>query len=339
MQKPSTDFKSRFLNAPVLMKRDISPLPRKNYEWVETNLYFPLKDFKQKLIDGFGRIYFIDTAPMGALTSPDPYPSVTTVLSATKSEDSKASLEGWKKSLGEDAERIQKNILDNGSNCHECCENFLRGELENMHWGQQAFRKIHPVLESHVNHIYAVEEFLDFFWLIATKNTGFISFSGLKSKNMKYSDINAITNSYSDYLAPFEEIEKNESMRIYRMGNSNSGHMRLAGRVDLVAEFDGQLSIIDFKTSKRKKQAFEIEEYFIQTALYAFMWNLNVMFSPSRTIKQLVIIMAVGDDSKEADVFIVSEKKINEYIKKGLERVQKYFDDIPYNLNIVWNEN
>ena len=38
----------------------------------------------------------------------------------------------------------------------------------------------------------------------------------------------------------------------------------LAGRVDCVAEFDGELSIIDFKGSTRKKRISDIDNYFMQ---------------------------------------------------------------------------
>ena len=41
-----------------------------------------------------------------------------------------------------------------------------------------------------------------------------------------------------------------------------SDHLRLAGRVDLIAKFDGVISIIDFKTSSREKEAKDIGDYF-----------------------------------------------------------------------------
>ena len=51
-----------------------------------------------------------------------------------------------------------------------------------------------------------------------------------------------------------------------------SEHLGLAGRVDCVGEFDGVLSIIDFKTSKKIKKKEWITNYFIQEAAYAIMW-------------------------------------------------------------------
>jgi genome maintenance exonuclease 1 len=48
-----------------------------------------------------------------------------------------------------------------------------------------------------------------------------------------------------------------------------SDYLRLAGRCDCVAEFDGTLSIIDFKSSLRKKIADHIHGYCMQVSGYA----------------------------------------------------------------------
>lgn len=71
-----------------------------------------------------------------------------------------------------------------------------------------------------------------------------------------------------------------------------SNHLGVAGRVDCVAEFDGVISIIDFKTSRKPKQKKWIENYFIQEAAYAIMWEERT----SMPIVNLVTIMAVDHD-------------------------------------------
>ena len=38
----------------------------------------------------------------------------------------------------------------------------------------------------------------------------------------------------------------------------------MAGRVDCIGEFDGELSVIDFKTSKKIKSSADIEDYYWQ---------------------------------------------------------------------------
>jgi genome maintenance exonuclease 1 len=73
-----------------------------------------------------------------------------------------------------------------------------------------------------------------------------------------------------------------------------SDHFEVAGRVDLVAEFDGILSIIDFKTSKRIKDASDISNYFIQSSFYAASFYERTGIP----IKQIVIVMVVDGHSQ-----------------------------------------
>jgi genome maintenance exonuclease 1 len=71
-----------------------------------------------------------------------------------------------------------------------------------------------------------------------------------------------------------------------------SDHLGIAGRVDLVAEYEGKLSVIDFKTSKRVKTREEISNYFIQSCAYAIMFEERTGIPVSR----IVIVMAVDDN-------------------------------------------
>ena len=70
-----------------------------------------------------------------------------------------------------------------------------------------------------------------------------------------------------------------------------SDHLRVAGRVDCIAEFNGKLSIIDFKTSRKAKKESYIENYFCQESAYAIMWEERTRIP----IKQLVTIVAVDE--------------------------------------------
>ena len=57
-------------------------------------------------------------------------PSVTAILSATKSEEDKAALAAWKDRVGKvEAERIKKESSTRGSNLHKFIEDFLHGKL------------------------------------------------------------------------------------------------------------------------------------------------------------------------------------------------------------------
>lgn len=77
-----------------------------------------------------------------------------------------------------------------------------------------------------------------------------------------------------------------------------SDHLRIAGRVDLIAEFDGVVSIIDFKTSSRIKQSEDIKGYFEQESAYAVMFEERTKIP----VVNLVTLMAV-ENEKEPLIF------------------------------------
>jgi len=94
-----------------------------------------------------------------------------------------------------------------------------------------------------------------------------------------------------------------------------SDHLGIAGRVDCVAEFDGVLSIIDFKTSRKLKKKEYIEGYFIQESAYAIMWEERTKMP----IVNLVTIIAVDDE--EPQVF--KEHRDN-WTPKLVETINEY---------------
>lgn len=93
-----------------------------------------------------------------------------------------------------------------------------------------------------------------------------------------------------------------------------SDKLRVAGRVDCLAEWDGELSIIDFKTSKREKKREDIDGYFTQTSAYSYMTFERTGMLP----KKIVILMMVDDG--EPLVFIERSK---DWIQKFIEIREK----------------
>lgn len=71
-----------------------------------------------------------------------------------------------------------------------------------------------------------------------------------------------------------------------------SHHLEAAGTVDCIAEFDGKLTVIDFKTSSRVKTAEQVPAYWMQTAAYAVMFEELTGIPIQRTL----IIMSVADE-------------------------------------------
>ena len=72
-----------------------------------------------------------------------------------------------------------------------------------------------------------------------------------------------------------------------------STHLGVAGRVDCVAEFNGQISIIDFKTSRKFKKRDWCHSYFMQECAYAIMWEERTGIP----ITQLITFIAVDNSS------------------------------------------
>jgi len=82
-----------------------------------------------------------------------------------------------------------------------------------------------------------------------------------------------------------------------------SNHLEVAGTVDCIAEYDGKMSVIDFKTSGRIKQKEDIPGYFIQCSAYAVAFEEMTGIPVSR----IVIIMGVDDEQP----LIFKEKRDN----------------------------
>lgn len=79
--------------------------------------------------------------------------------------------------------------------------------------------------------------------------------------------------------------------------------LRLAGTVDCIAEYDGVLSIIDFKTAKARKNKEDISSYFLQTSIYSYM--VEELYGIK--IDKMVIIMALDYENK-VQIFEESRK-------------------------------
>ncbi len=67
--------------------------------------------------------------------------------------------------------------------------------------------------------------------------------------------------------------------------------LELAGRVDCIAEYNGVLSVIDFKGSTKEKRTSDIDNYFEQATAYAIMWKELT----GKAINQIVILISNED--------------------------------------------
>lgn len=108
-----------------------------------------------------------------------------------------------------------------------------------------------------------------------------------------------------------KEIEKNIN-NIYGVEKKlYSDRLQLAGTVDLIAEYNKELSIIDYKTSGKLKQEDHILNYFFQATCYSLMFEELTGLKA----KQIVVMIAVENEN-EPQIFL---KKRKDYIMPLLE--------------------
>lgn len=111
----------------------------------------------------------------------------------------------------------------------------------------------------------------------------------------KYIQNDMPTNAMADAMELFYQIRPLIKKHIdniwYQEQALYSDQLELAGRVDLIAEWDGVLSIIDFKSSKKLKTKEQIEDYFWQETAYSLMLEERI----GVPVDQIVTLMATDE--------------------------------------------
>tara|TARA_B100001094_G_scaffold332476_1_gene404730 strand:+ start:13172 stop:13843 length:672 start_codon:yes stop_codon:yes gene_type:complete len=124
----------------------------------------------------------------------------------------------------------------------------------------------------------------------------------------------------SEFLFLMAKDDLKRINNIYALERSlYSKYLGIAGTVDCIAEFDGELSIIDFKTSKKPKPRDWIENYFVQCCAYACMLHELTGLS----VKKFVIIMSC----ENGEVEIYEEYNKEKYIKLLVKYIKKFVED------------
>ena len=124
----------------------------------------------------------------------------------------------------------------------------------------------------------------------------------------------------SQMLFKIYKSELNKISRVHSLeGSLYSKELGIAGTVDCIAEYNGELAIIDFKTSKKPKPREWIEHYFVQAMAYGCM--LYEMKGIS--VKKLVIIMAC----ENGECVVYEEYDKSKYIKLLGEYIRKFVGD------------
>jgi genome maintenance exonuclease 1 len=95
-----------------------------------------------------------------------------------------------------------------------------------------------------------------------------------------------------------------------------SDKYRVAGRTDLIAEYKGELSIVDFKTSTNERKDSYNENYYIQTAAYAEMFEELT----GKPINQIVILVVTENGTVQEFI-----KDKQEYIPLLEETLEEWY--------------
>ena len=160
------------------------------------------------------------------------YPSATTMLSATMSEDKKKGLQDWRERVGEQqADKTSKRATDIGTLAHSMAEQYLNNfEINHESNSKQE--------EEYDNDNNADE-------IVVTATNHF--------KRLQ------------PFLNKINTVWETEIPLYHK-------ELMLSGTSDCIGEYNGVPSIIDFKTSKKEKYEEWIEDYFLQTTLYSMMY-------------------------------------------------------------------
>jgi len=100
-----------------------------------------------------------------------------------------------------------------------------------------------------------------------------------------------------------------------------SDTLKLAGRVDCIAEYNGRLSVIDFKSASKEKPISDIKEYFMQATAYAIMYQERY----GKAIDNIVIIM-----SSEDGMVNVYEMNPMNYVEDLFNTIKEYNSNVEF---------
>ena len=100
-----------------------------------------------------------------------------------------------------------------------------------------------------------------------------------------------------------------------------SKKLTIAGQVDCIAEYNGKLSVIDFKTANKERVDSWNENYYIQCTAYAIMYE-ELFGTP---IEQIVILQAGEDGSCKA--FVKNKADYEEKLGDAIKGFYKYYEE------------
>ena len=124
----------------------------------------------------------------------------------------------------------------------------------------------------------------------------------------------------ADFLFKIAKTELSKINNIHCLeGALYSKQLGVAGTTDCIGEHDGELAVIDFKTSKKPKPREWITHYFVQAMFYGMAYY-EMTGTP---IKKLVIIMAC----ENGECVLYEERDLKKYMKLVVQYIKKFVND------------
>ena len=209
-------------------------------------------NFKQAELIERDNAHFYQT-PTGEI-----YPSITTILHETMTNEKKESLQNWKNK--------------------EIAADYITQEAATI--GTET----HKLIENHINEVRQTDEVR----LLSV----------------------AHFNNLIPFLQKINDVHGTE-LRLY------SNTMKLAETSDCIATYDGELSIIDYKTKRSNQREEWMTDHFIQGTAYAQMFKELTGIE----VKQVVILVSSEKNSR-----IEFIKNTEDYKDLLTQRLNQYYD-------------
>ena len=135
----------------------------------------------------------------------------------------------------------------------------------------------------------------------------------LENKELDWDEFQPLTKFMFHHLKP--ELDKINNIHAIER-TLYSEYLGLAGRVDCIAEYDGELAVIDFKTSTKIKPEKWVENYFVQEMFYASAYY-ELTGIP---VKKLITLMV----TPEGEVKVFDKRNKEDYIKLLVRYIKKF---------------
>jgi len=135
----------------------------------------------------------------------------------------------------------------------------------------------------------------------------------LENKELNWDDYQPLTKFMFQYLKP--ELDKINNIHAIER-TLYSEYLGLAGRVDCIAEYEGELAVIDFKTSDKIKPEEWIENYFVQETFYAAAYYELT----GQVVKKLITLMV----TPSGEVKVFDKRNKGDYIKLLVRYIKEF---------------